>query len=154
MKTVTYMIEVSRDQGKTWMTWTYLNPRHDPGEWLKSLPGDAHRGTLVFRLVKRTAVITDEVLAEEPQKDVVIFRQYMTKGVHEGQVIALFPQIKASGALFTCFGHAGQHGSADYDLTMRLTRPATEAEYAALKKELESAPYYYRLDVRKRRPHG
>ena len=59
---VSHVIEYSRDDGKTWETWG-VQP---DGDWRKLLPGASHRGKLVFRLVKREAVITDEVLDEEP----------------------------------------------------------------------------------------
>jgi hypothetical protein len=46
--------------------------------------------------------------------------------------------------------HVGQHGPADYSGVIAQTKPATETEYAGLKRELESKPYEYRLSVRKR----
>lgn len=69
-------------------------------------------------------------------------------------VIALFPCEKADdrGHIMS-FEHVGQHGGADYTGIIANSRPATEAEYAALKRELESAPYNYRLRVMQRRPN-
>jgi hypothetical protein len=84
---------------------------------------------------------------------VVVFRKWRdTKAAGNG-VIALFP-CQSIGARPFCesFEHIGQRGAADYDMVMKRTRPATPAEYEPLKRELESAPYDYRLTVRARRP--
>jgi hypothetical protein len=48
-----------------------------------------------------------------------------------------------------CFAHVGQHSGCSRDW-YRTTRAATPAEYVSLQKELESAPYGYRLKVYKR----
>jgi hypothetical protein len=60
-----------------------------------------------------------------------------------GGVIALFPEDGQS------YEHVGGHGSYDHGLVYR-TRAATPAEYADLKRELESAPYHYKLRVMRR----
>lgn len=78
---------------------------------------------------------------QEPETR-VIFR----KDSHE--VTAVFPDETDRG-LFGCYAHIGQHGSCSYEW-YRTTKPATESEYAALKRELESAPYNYRLRVVRR----
>lgn len=83
----------------------------------------------------------------EPET-VVVFRKWRDTG----EVIALFPQIDGGRGLCSSFEHVGQHGGADYDGVISRTDPATEDEYADLKKELESEPYNYKLIVRKRRP--
>lgn len=80
----------------------------------------------------------------------VVFRMWVREG---NQVIALFPGHAGDvGKPWTCssYMHVGQHGSADYTGIMRATRAATEAEYASLKRELESAPYHYVLNVVRR----
>lgn len=75
----------------------------------------------------------------------VIFRIWpKSKG---GDVIALFPAEPGTSAYdVNSYMHVGQHGSADLGL-INETRPATAAEYASLKHELEGAPYNYRLKV-------
>jgi hypothetical protein len=83
---------------------------------------------------------------------IAVFRKWKAKS--EGQaVIALFPCEDAGNGFCESFEHFGQHSGANYDLVMSRTRAATPDEYAALKRELESAPYFYKLVVRKRRPH-
>lgn len=76
----------------------------------------------------------------------VIFRKF-----REGDVIALFPQEPGDMNPSTCgsYMHIGQHGAADAGLA-RCTNPATPQEYADLKRELEGAPYGYRLKLRRR----
>lgn len=79
----------------------------------------------------------------------VIFRQW------KDETIALFP-LEASSVNdpYPCesFMHIGQHGGADLQGIIRESRPATPDEYAALKRELESAPYHYTLKVIQRTP--
>lgn len=77
----------------------------------------------------------------------VIFRMYGKR--RGGNVIALFPTIPGTNDAYTCadYVHVGQHGSADPQCVINETRAATPAEYADLKKELESAPYGYRFQV-------
>lgn len=72
-------------------------------------------------------------------------------------VIALFPcEPGTIGNPAHClsFEHVGQHGPADLAGVIEVTRPAAPGEYAALKRELESAPYDYLLTVRERTPPG
>lgn len=54
-----------RKPGKEWLTWAFLLPHEKDEIWRKRLPGIDHRGNLRFQLVRRTAVITDEVLDTE-----------------------------------------------------------------------------------------
>jgi hypothetical protein len=80
----------------------------------------------------------------------VIFRKW-----RDGDVIALFPADIGTMEPHTCssYMHVGQHGSATIagpPSVIHATRPATEVEYADLKRELESAPYGYRLKVYQR----
>lgn len=66
-----------------------------------------------------------------------------------GDVIALFPTLPGSTAnryLVESYQHVGQHGSADMGI-VHTTRLATPTQYASLKRELESAPFHYRLKV-------
>lgn len=83
-------------------------------------------------------------------KTQVIFRKWPKS--EGGDVIALFPCDPATNE-YDCdsYQHIGQHGAASLDLVWR-TKLAKPEEYADLKRELESAPYHYHLDVRKRIP--
>ena len=79
-----------------------------------------------------------------------IFRVWRGKG--GGDVIALFPDVAASISdprLCQSYMHIGQHCAADYSHVIRVTRPATPAEYAPLRRELEGAIGYV-LDIRQR----
>lgn len=76
----------------------------------------------------------------------VIFRKF-----NDGDVIAVFPAEPGDMSPTTCasYMHVGQHGAAGVDI-VHCTRLATTEEYAPLKRELESAPYEYRLKVYRR----
>lgn len=77
------------------------------------------------------------------EKTVVIFRVWNKDVAAPGSVIALFPELPSDGAGLYClsYEHMGQHGAADYDSVMARSRPALEAEYAPLKRELEGRGY-------------
>ena len=66
-------------------------------------------------------------------------------------ITAVFPTCAADqhGDLMACFSHIGQHSACSKEWYFG-TKPATPAEHADLKKELEGAPYGYRLKVVKR----
>lgn len=84
---------------------------------------------------------------------VVVFRRW--KYVHRdgSGIIALFPNSREHRpGMVMSYERIGQHGAADYQGIISRTRPATPAEYADLKAELERPPYRYVLDVRKRTP--
>lgn len=70
----------------------------------------------------------------------VIFR------VYRGELCAYFPAEPWDmfGNYITCYAHIGQHGAASLDWLQK-GRPATENEYAALKKELEGFGYNLRV---------
>jgi hypothetical protein len=78
-------------------------------------------------------------------KTKVIFRVFKK----ENDVLALFPEIPGTNDPHTCssYQHIGQHGAADPNGCIQSTRPARPDEYADLKRELESAPYDYDLQV-------
>lgn len=87
-------------------------------------------------------------------KTIVVFRVWKKE---DNAVIALFPaEIADNCGNCSSYMHVGQHSAADYLGLMKVTRPATPAEYAALQKELESAPYHYNLQIRRKyiRPRG
>ena len=67
------------------------------------------------------------------------------------EVTAVFPcePWSLSGYDMSCYVHVGQHGSCDLGW-YNTTRRATAAEYAALQRELESAPFGYRFKVYQR----
>lgn len=79
---------------------------------------------------------------------VVVFRKWK----EGGQVIALFPDERNVQVdkpwLCESYMHVGQHGAADYAGVVQASEPATEAEYASLRRELEGLGY--RLKVLKR----
>jgi hypothetical protein len=72
---------------------------------------------------------------------------------------ALFPDMKPRLGEFSfpmhgecnSYMHIGGHGPADYAHIMACSRPAMPEEYAGMKRELESAPYHYKLRVVRRR---
>lgn len=70
-------------------------------------------------------------------------------------VTAVFPCEPGTNdsATMSCYAHIGQHGSCSLGW-YNTTRQATPAEYADLKRELESAPYGYRLKVYTRMPRN
>ena len=75
----------------------------------------------------------------------VIFRTWpKSKG---GDTIALFPTVPedAHGRFCMSYQHIGQHGGADMGFVATVARQATRAEAAELRRELEAAPYHYRL---------
>lgn len=61
-----------------------------------------------------------------------------------GGVIALFPTLAERSGLIRSFMHIGQHAAARPVLLTQL-RKATREEARELRRELESAPYKYRL---------
>lgn len=69
-------------------------------------------------------------------------------GSWKGSVTAVFPCDPAdvNGYEMGCFAHVGQHSGCTR-MWLATTRPATPKEYADLKRELESAPYGYRLKI-------
>ncbi len=79
----------------------------------------------------------------------VLFRIGRTKAEAVHGVTAVFPDQVENNGLVGCYAHVGQHGACSRRWYYT-TRPATEAEYADLKCELESAPYHYAFRVMKR----
>lgn len=69
-----------------------------------------------------------------------MFRVDTTKD-WKGTVFAILPyEIERNGQI-TTYQHIGQHSSGEYQLCLKLSRPATETEYAELKAEMESLGY-------------
>lgn len=79
----------------------------------------------------------------------VIFRAERS-GAHQGEVTAVFPTLPGTGPEdVTIYAHVGQHGTGARGW-YRETRAATPGESAPLRRELESAPFNYRLEPVKR----
>jgi hypothetical protein len=89
-------------------------------------------------------------------KTVVIFRKDRPDkyGFHTNDVFALMPEIPTDmyGDYCACYQHIGQHGGADYHHCIRTSKPASPAEYAKLKAEIEKIKDYAPdgWDIRKR----
>lgn len=84
---------------------------------------------------------------------VVVFRRWYRKQDGTG-IIALFPETDAGNGMCQSFEHVGQHGAAHYDSVIARTktlRPEDWEARTALRRELESPRYGYRLTERKRR---
>lgn len=86
----------------------------------------------------------------DPEEVPVLFRVWKDGG----DVDAYFPTIPHddAGRFCVCYARIGQHSAADLAGCVRRTRPAKPEEYAALKRELESYPYEYKLRVIQRTP--
>lgn len=71
-------------------------------------------------------------------------------------VLAVFIEEPGTMSESTCdsYLHIGQHGACCPVTMINESRPATEDEYASLKRELESEPYKYRLKVLQKTPNG
>ena len=69
----------------------------------------------------------------------VVFRKW-NKG---GEIIALFPEERWNRHNYTInsYIHVGQHGAADYDQVVAISRPAREDEYKPLLAELIDIGY-------------
>ena len=78
----------------------------------------------------------------------MVFRVDKTKDF-KGTVFALFPhEVCDFKGNVTSYQHVGQHGGANYGHCIATSRPATEKEYADLKKELEG--FGYNINVLKK----
>lgn len=82
----------------------------------------------------------------DKEKTIVIFRKFKKRG----DIIALFPyEMFDTHGHCMSYQHIGQHGGADYEGCISMSRAACTWEYANLKIELERIGY--NLDVRKRK---
>lgn len=85
-----------------------------------------------------------------PEQTPVVFRVFP-----EGDAIALFP-ADAGGSSYgdcTCYQHVGQHGTADYQHVIGITRPARPEEYADLLAELRQVGYTPKVYRRQQPAH-
>lgn len=87
-------------------------------------------------------------MTTDTEKTAVIFRMWRAK---PKTCLALFPYEDAGRGFCNSFEHIGQHGGADFGICRKLTRPATPAEYADLKAELESIGYNLQVITRRAR---
>lgn len=72
-------------------------------------------------------------------------------GEFKGHITAVFPTLPGTVGRddMTCYAHIGQHSACTHGW-YRTTRPATETESASLRRELEGAPFNYRLRIVRR----
>ena len=69
-----------------------------------------------------------------------------------GEVIALFPQIKFGCPRYEIMSymHIGQHGEVDHHAVIQQTKLATENEYQSLLNEIKSIYHEYDIKVMKK----
>jgi len=89
-------------------------------------------------------------LERDEHETPVIFRKF-----GDGQIIALFPTLPGTNYAGTCasYMHIGQHGAADPDGVIEMTRPATPAERTDLFIELDRLGYRLKVIHRVRYRH-
>lgn len=73
----------------------------------------------------------------EKEKVKVIFRKAKNPYTNEYEVIAFFPEIKATHYRILCYQHIGQHSEADISYYKWETKKATKEEYDSLLNELK-----------------
>lgn len=81
-------------------------------------------------------------MAKDKDTTKVVFRKFK-----DGEIIALFPEMKEHGGMIMSYMHVGQHGPASTAI-VNDTKLATAQEFGPLFMELEAIGY--RLAVRKR----
>ncbi len=80
-------------------------------------------------------------MEKDDYKTEVVFRVDKA-GDFKGTVFAMLPhECSDFSGNVTCYQHVGQHSGANYRGCIESSRPATELEYADLKKEMESIGY-------------
>lgn len=88
-------------------------------------------------------------MEQDTFKTDVIFRTDTSKDF-KGTVFAIFPyNVESYKGHVAYYQHVGQHSAGCYLTMISQSKPATESEYADLKKELESIGY--NLNVIKKR---
>jgi hypothetical protein len=78
----------------------------------------------------------------------VMFRYDNYNGFYD-RVFAVMPYEVERNGNVTTYQHVGQHSTGDYNVCLQQSRPATEAEFADLKKEMENLGYNLKV-VKKR----
>ena len=79
----------------------------------------------------------------------VIFRKSYDWNTRTWDVMAFFPECHVNPGNIMSYERVGQHGEASYNFD-RSTKPCTPAEYADLKRELETCCDYDDLKVVRR----
>lgn len=87
-------------------------------------------------------------MTTDTEKTQVIFRMWRAT---PKTCLALFPYVDAGRGFCQSYEHTGQHSGATYSHIIRVTRPATPAEYADLKAELETIGYNLQVINRRAR---
>ena len=77
----------------------------------------------------------------------VVFRMDRGKPGPFSEPTAVFPRIREGLGMASCYVHTGQHSACSLGW-YRTTRPATEAEYAPLKRELERIGYHLKIRLK------
>lgn len=90
---------------------------------------DTHITTIVFRMVTYARKEAPELLALFP------YERWDNRG-HHG-----------------CYARIGQHGGCHYRSMIKRSRPATEAEYTPLKRELENIGYNLKIISKRGKPN-
>jgi hypothetical protein len=84
-------------------------------------------------------------MERDTEQTPVIFRVFKDGG----DVVALFPEfVNYPDGCVESYQRMGQHGAANYSHCMKVSRPATANESAALKRELESIGYNLKVQTR------
>lgn len=73
----------------------------------------------------------------------VVFRRW--KRSPRSVIAFMVDEVNPRNGYVDSFEHVGQHAEADYEGLLSITALATPDEYAALKRELERAPYHYNI---------
>jgi hypothetical protein len=80
-------------------------------------------------------------MKKDTNKTDVVFRIDTTPDF-KGTCFALFPhEVADHSGNVTFYQHVGQHSAADYGFCIQKSRPATNKEFADLKKELSGIGY-------------
>ncbi len=82
------------------------------------------------------------------EKDKGITKVVFRKLKETNEIIALFPELIEKNYYVLSYMHVGQHGSADYNHIVNISKLATENEYKDLFNELTNIGY--NLQVLKR----
>lgn len=90
---------------------------------------------------------------DDTEETPVLFRADHEAG--QTCITAVFPCSPADncGMSMVCYAHVGQHSGCSL-AWYNTTRAATPEEYADLQRELEGAPFRYRLKIYKRMQRG
>lgn len=74
------------------------------------------------------------------EETLTIFRKFP-----DGEIIAIFPEMREGNYMCGSYLHVGQHGAGHYHIMIHRTEKASPQEYADLKEELESIGYNLKI---------